>query len=151
MKKVLLSISILLFTFSMSLFAAEVKHINNEELKKLIQQDAPVIDVRATSEWKKTGVIEDSHLLMFYDERGNYQLEQWLKEVAQISDKDKPIVLICHTGVRSKQLAKYLNKVAGYNQVYNVKRGIVDWIKKANPVVAPNNKVLNKNDSDVTY
>jgi len=137
MKKVSLLISLLIFSFSTSLFAAGVKHIDNEELKKLIEQGAPVIDVRATSEWEKTGVIEDSHLLMFYDEDGKYELDTWLSDVAEISNKEEPVILICHSGVRSKQLAKYLNKVAGYNQVYNVKRGIVGWIKKDNPVVAP--------------
>lgn len=150
MKKVLLIISIFLFSFSSSLYAAEVKHIDNEELKDLIEQGAVVIDVRATSEWKKTGVIKDSHLLMFYDEKGNYKLDAWLNDVAQVADKDEPVILICHSGTRSKQLAKYLNKVAGYGQVHNVKRGIVNWIKKDNPVVAPSENTISINKLEVT-
>ncbi len=150
MKNILIFINLLLLTFSASLFAAEVKHINNEEIKKLIESGAPIIDVRATSEWKKTGVIEESHLLMFYDEKGNYELDKWLEDVAQVSDKNKPVVLICHSGVRSKQLAKYLNKVAGYTQVYNAKGGIVDWIKKEQEVVAPDAEDISKYNKVVT-
>ena len=43
-----------------------------------MQQGVEVIDVRTTSEWKKTGVVEGSHLIMFYDEKGKYDLNSWL-------------------------------------------------------------------------
>lgn len=119
-------------------FAGEVKDINNQDLKELIQQGVAVIDVRATSEWQQTGIVEGSHLIMFYDEQGKYDLNNWLNEVSRVANKDELVVLICHSGSRSKQLAKYLTKVAGYNEVYNVQRGIAHWIKKNNSVVAPN-------------
>ena len=117
------------------MYAGEVQHIDNKTLKDLMLQDVPVIDVRTTSEWKETGIIESSHLLMFYDEKGKYDLEKWLADVEAIAGKDSPVILICHSGSRSKQLAKYLTKVAGYEKVYNVKRGIHYWIKKNNNVV----------------
>ena len=117
-------------------FAGDVSHIDNEELKTLIERDVPVIDVRATSEWHETGVIEGSHLMMFYDEKGQYDLNKWLQDLSSITSRDKPVVLICLTGSRSRQLSKYLTKVVGYEEVYNVKRGIADWIKKDNPTVS---------------
>ena len=64
-------------------------------------------------------------------------LNSWLAKVANVAEKDKPVILICHSGGRSKQLANYLTKVVGYKSVYNVKKGIVYWIKKNNPVVMP--------------
>lgn len=126
------------FFISFSLYAAEVIHIDNADLKELIDQGVPVIDVRATSEWKETGVIDGSHLMMFYDETGKYDLDAWLNLLSAVATKEKPVILICHTGSRSHQLARYLNKVVGYNEVYNVKRGIANWIKQDNPIVVPN-------------
>ncbi len=103
-----------------------------------MESGVAVIDVRAPSEWNKTGVVKGSHLLMFYDDNGKYDLNNWLKNVAEIANKDEPVVLICHSGGRTKQLSKYLTSVVGYKEVYNVKRGIAHWIKKKNSVVMPN-------------
>ncbi len=128
---------IIILLLSQPVFATEVTHVDNKELKVLMQQGVPVIDVRATSEWHDTGVIEGSHLLMFYDEQGKYNLDAWLMEIAQIADKNRPIALICLSGSRSHQLARYLTKVVGYEKVYNVKKGIGYWIRKNNPVVKP--------------
>jgi rhodanese-related sulfurtransferase len=75
---------------------------------------------------------------MFYDDRGKYDLNAWLEGVAEIASKEEPLILICHSGGRTKQLGKYLANVAGYQEVYNVKRGIAYWIKKNNSVVMPN-------------
>ncbi len=126
---------IILIICTSVLHAGEVLNIDNKTLKELMQNDVPVIDVRTTTEWKETGVVKGSHLLMFYDEKGKYDLDKWLADVAEIADKNQPMILICHSGSRSKQLAKYLTKVEGYEKVYNVKRGIQSWIKKNNHVV----------------
>ncbi len=129
------------FLISFSLYAAGVKQIDNVELKELIGQGVPVIDVRATSEWQETGVIDGSYLMMFYDETGKYNLDAWLSQLSVVASKDKPVILICLSGSRSHQLARYLNKVLGYIEVYNVKRGIAYWIKQDNPIIAPNSSL----------
>lgn len=135
MKKIL--VFSILFLVSFSLYAAEVEHIDNETLKELGEQGVAIIDVRATSEWKDTGIIEGSHLMMFYDEQGKYNLDEWLNKLSTAAEKNEPVILICRTGSRSRQLAKYLTKVVGYEEVYNVKKGIVHWIKQNNPIVEP--------------
>lgn len=132
---------LILLSFLLSLFsttnAAGVSHIDNKKLKELIEKDVPVIDVRTTSEWNKTGVIKDSYLMMFFDERGLYNLDKWLGALSKIANKKDPVVLICLSGSRSSQLANYLVNVEGYEHVYNVKRGIGFWIKESNPTVKP--------------
>ena len=135
MKKLLTLSVIFLLTYSSH--AAEVAHIDNVELQNAIDKEVPIIDVRTTVEWKETGVIKGSHLIMFYDERGKYDLEAWLDKVSIVANKDEPVILICHSGGRSKQLAKYLTDVAGYKDVYNVKKGIIYWIKRNNLTVVP--------------
>lgn len=127
----------MLMMITVTACADGVQNLDNRDLKTYMQDGVPVIDVRATSEWKKTGVVEDSHLIMFYDEKGKYDLNAWLANVANVANKDEPIILICHSGGRSKQLANYLVKEAGYQSVYNVKKGIAYWIKKNNPVIVP--------------
>lgn len=132
MKKILV-ISILFFV-NLS-HAAEVSHIGNKTLQNLIELEVPVIDVRTTSEWQETGVIKGSYLMMFFDERGQYNLDQWLEKLSTIAKKKDPVILICLTGSRSNQLANYLTKIVGYENVYNVKRGIEYWMKQNYPTV----------------
>lgn len=126
----------ILLVVATAVYANEVQHINNQDLDLYVQQGVPVIDVRTATEWQKTGIVEGSHLIMFYDEKGRYDLKAWLAKVENIAKKDEQVILICHSGVRSRQLASYLAKVVGYENVYNVKKGIVYWIKKSNPVVS---------------
>lgn len=132
MKKILV-ISILFFV-NLS-HAAEVSHIDNKTLQNLIEQEVPVIDVRTTSEWQETGVSKGSYLMMYFDERGQYNLDQWLEKLSTIAKKKDPVILICLTGSRSNQLANYLTKIVGYENVYNVKRGIAYWMKQNYPTV----------------
>lgn len=121
------------FLMSAPAYAGEVVNVSIQELKDLIEKGVQVIDVRTKSEWEKTGVVKDSHLLTFYDEKGNYDLDAWLADVARVANKDEPVILICHAGVRSRRLANYLVNKADYEKVYNVTRGIVGWIKAKNP------------------
>ena len=122
-------------SFSNLLFANAIQHISNEELNHLMQQGVAIVDIRTTTEWRKTGVIKDSHLIMFFDEKGIYDLNAWLEQVSKVASKNEPVILICHSGSRSKQLAQYLVNVVGFEKVYNVKRGIHHWIKQNNNVV----------------
>lgn len=114
---------------------AEVKHIDNIELQKLLKDKVTIVDIRTPEEWKETGVIEGSHLLTFFDKNGRYNVDNWLKEFAKISQKDQPVILICRTGNRTETVSNFLDKKVGYQHVYNVKKGIMEWIKAGNPIV----------------
>ena len=114
---------------------AEIIHINNGELKALIAEDVTLIDVRRNEEWKQTGVVDGSHPLTFFDKAGNYDAKAWLSDLSSIVPKDQPVILICHAGVRSKVIANWLSNGVGYQKVYNVKKGIEDWIDQGNPTV----------------
>jgi len=60
------------------------------------------------------------------------QLEQRLNGIAGY--KDKPVAVICHSGRRSAQAAKLLDK-AGFSAVSNVEGGMLAWQKAGLPVV----------------
>ncbi|HID46046.1 MAG TPA: rhodanese-like domain-containing protein [Chromatiaceae bacterium] len=133
MRNVLLLIMLLL---AFPAFSA-VTHIDNAELEKLVSAGVPVIDIRRAEEWQQTGVVEGSHLITFFDKRGNYNVPAWLEQLAPIADKDEPFILICRTGNRTGTVSNFLDRKLGYKKVYNVRKGITDWIAKGKPVVKP--------------
>ena len=68
MPRLLLSCCLLLAAFGAR---ADVVDIDNAELAKLAASGVPVIDIRTRPEWEETGIVPGSHLLTFFDERGN--------------------------------------------------------------------------------
>lgn len=116
---------------------AEVIGIDNEKLQELIDQGVPIIDVRLESEWQNTGVIKNSHLLTFFDERGSYDAQAWQDELAKVASPDEAVILICHSGQRSNVISRWLSEKQGYATVYNVTTGIVTWKKTGGETIAP--------------
>ncbi len=49
-------------------------------------------------------------------------------------DPEQDVVIICHHGVRSQQIAYYLQS-AGYENLYNLRGGISAWSHKIDPSV----------------
>jgi len=99
---------------------AEVAHIDNEKTAELLKQEIPIIDVRMEKEWKQTGIVKGSHLLTFFDEKGDYDFEKWKVELDKVAGKDKPFMLICAVGGRTMVISQFLDKVQGYSKVHNV-------------------------------
>jgi rhodanese-related sulfurtransferase len=117
LKKVFLS---LLFV-SISLFAS----IKNEEAsQELLLSNIPIVDIRTPGEWKETGLLKGSIPIMLFDEKGKYDLEDFLKKLNSAVDTKKPFALICRTGSRTKILAQFLSQKMGYD-VINIKSGIL--------------------------
>ncbi|NDV14178.1 rhodanese-like domain-containing protein [Crenobacter caeni] len=48
---------------------------------------------------------------------------------------DGPVVTICHHGVRSYQIALYLEK-AGFDEVYSLAGGVEEWANSVDPTMA---------------
>lgn len=112
---------------------AEVIHISSEELQSLISRGLPVVDIRVAWEWRETGVVPGSRKMTFFDDRGGYDAGAWLASLGRVADRDDPVILICHTGTRSRVIANWLSEGIGYKRVYNVTRGIDDWIRRGYP------------------
>ena len=116
---------------------AAVTNIDNAEFEKLISQGVPVIDIRRPEEWQQTGIVKGSHLITFFDKRGNYNVRAWLDKLAPIAGKNDPFILICRTGNRTGTVSRFLDQKLGYTKVYNVQKGITNWIAKGKPVTKP--------------
>lgn len=108
--------------------------LDNDALKAKIASGVPVIDIRRPDEWRDTGVIPGSHLITFFDMKGNVnpQFGALLQKV--VSDSNDEVILMCRTGHRSLTLSKYLSEQAGFSKIGNVEKGIVDWIKSGGEV-----------------
>ncbi len=120
-KKILL----LIVTLQAILFA-DFTSIGADDLKKLQAENVPVIDIRTPGEWKETGVIPGSHKIMFFDERGNYDVQKFLDALHKVApDKNKPVVLVCRTASRTKIVGDFLSKQVGYKKVKDLKGGIM--------------------------
>ena len=120
-KKILL----IIVTLQAILFA-DFTSISADELKKLQAENIPVIDIRTPGEWKETGVIPGSHKIMFFDERGNYDVQKFLDALHKVApDKEKPVVLVCRTASRTKIVGDFLARQVGYQKVRDLKGGIM--------------------------
>ena len=129
----LLLIATLLFSITVQ---AQVVNLSNEQLKQMMEQGVPVIDIRRPDEWKSTGIIPGSHLMTFFDARGKYDLDKWLAELNKIAGKNDKFILVCRSGNRTGQVSHYLDGKLGYTQVYHLQKGIKNWIRSGDKVVS---------------
>ncbi len=93
-----------------------IKHITTAELKNELQDKTKqFIDVRTPGEFKS------NHIRGFK----NIPLNQLSQKANQLT-KDKEIVVICQSGMRSQQGCKTLKKL-GFTNITNVQGGVSAW------------------------
>ena len=114
---------------------AEVIHIDSAELERLMAEGVVVIDIRRPDEWSRTGVIEGTHSMTFFDAEGNYDLRAWMSKLMPVATGDQKIAILCHSGGRSRPVSRFLHEDIGYWRVYNVRDGIAAWIAEGRPTV----------------
>jgi rhodanese-related sulfurtransferase len=97
-----------------------------------------LIDIRTPPEWRQTGVAKGAKRLdMLHPGGAPGFVADLLKQVN--GDRNAPIGLICRTGNRTSQVARYL-EAQGFTQIYNIKEGMVGsaagpgWMKRGLPV-----------------
>jgi rhodanese-related sulfurtransferase len=93
-----------------------VRQISTSELKnELKDKNKQYIDVRTPGEFKV------NHIRGFK----NMPLHQLAQKSNELS-KDKEVVVICQSGMRSQKATKVLKKL-GFNKITNVKGGVSAW------------------------
>ena len=127
-------VKLICFLFVTTFSFADVVNITNEQILKLSKSNIPIVDVRRNSEWHQTGVVPNSILLTFFDKNGNYNFEEWYKKLRLNINEEKPIILICRTGRRTKIIAEMMDKKLD-NVFYNAKDGITSWIDAKLPII----------------
>lgn len=90
-----------------------VKSISTAELKNVLNdQDKVFVDVRTPAEYKGRSIKQFKNIP--------------LGSSFDILPKDKEIVVICQSGMRSSNACKQLKKI-GYERVTNVRGGMSAW------------------------
>lgn len=110
-------------------FNAQEKHysqIGSKEFHAAVDQEKiTLIDVRTRGEFENGHIPESGQL--------NYYALDFKKKLLLLP-KDQPIYLYCNTGFRSERAARILAE-NGYDQVYNLENGIMEWNLLDLPVV----------------
>ena len=64
---------------------------------------------------------------MFFDEKGDFNLESFLRQLNMAVKKDEQFALICRVGSRTGMVTEFLSEKLGY-KVINLKGGIMKMI-----------------------
>jgi rhodanese-related sulfurtransferase len=97
----------------------------SEFSSKVTQAGVITLDVRTPGEFNE-GHIEGALLVDF--QSGNFE-----NEIASL-DKSKTYAVYCRSGSRSGQAVKVMSD-AGFNSVYNLSGGVIDWAGAGLPLV----------------
>jgi rhodanese-related sulfurtransferase len=92
----------------------EPREVSREEARKMVEEGAQLVDVRADHEWEAGHIEGATHV----------PLPDLPQRTAEI-DKDRPVVVYCRGGNRSAMAAAALTE-AGYDAV-KMTEGIVGW------------------------
>lgn len=115
----------LLIAFNLFL-QADFQSIDAKTMQNLHNIGAPIIDIRTPQEWKETGVVKDSHKIMFFDENGDYDIPKFMKKFQEVvRDKNQPFIIVCRTASRTKVVGYFLSKEVGYTRVKELDGGVV--------------------------
>ncbi|MBG6235034.1 rhodanese-related sulfurtransferase [Pedobacter sp. CAN_A7] len=100
-----------------------MKEVTVQELKQKIdnKEDFQLIDVRETFEYETSNLNGE-----------NIPLGGLLIEADKIS-KDKPVIMQCRSGKRSAAAVMQLEQMLGFDNLYNLKGGILAWQEAYDP------------------
>lgn len=102
-----------------------MRTLTPEQLKPLLDAGQVVLlDVRQRAEWDFVRLPESTLIPL-----------NELQERASELDRGKPIVVVCHHGVRSEQAARWLEK-NGFEDVGNLAGGLEAWATEVDPSMA---------------
>lgn len=99
-------------------------------VEKMIDDNIIMIDVRRKEEFKRTGVIRNAHLLTFFDEFGEYDIKNWMKEFDKlVTSKEQTFILICAHANRTKVIGNFLIE-QGYKNTAHLFGGMALWTQE---------------------
>ena len=93
--------------------------VSTREARRLVSQHALLLDVRSRAEYAE---LHAAGAL-------NVPVEELRRRTAELGGRARPIVVYCHTGVRSG-VAVYLLRKAGFTAVYNL-GSLGRWFREA--------------------
>lgn len=94
----------------------------DEALRRAEAGELLIVDVRSPLEWRRTGLPAGAAPVTIHNSGGP---EAFLREVeaAVGGDRDRPVALICASGVRSRAAQSFL-AARGFTHVYDIAEGM---------------------------
>jgi rhodanese-related sulfurtransferase len=99
----------------------ETREVSREEARKLVDDGAQLVDVRAEHEWEAGHIAGATHI----------PLAELAERTGEI-DEDRPVVLYCRGGTRSTMATDALAE-AGFDAA-KLSEGIVGWAEADLPL-----------------
>ena len=102
-----------------------MKEVTVSELKKMMDDkvDFQLLDIREVHEYEEANLGGDL-----------IPMGEVVDNLSKIS-KDKTVVVHCRSGARSTAVVNLLESQFGYNNLYNLKGGIIAWKNEINPAM----------------
>jgi len=125
MKKVIASLAVVVLLAGCSSSPSATDLSVSEFTGKVAERGIVTLDVRTPGEFNE-GHIEGAQLIDF--QSGNFE-----NEIAAF-DKSKTYAVYCRSGNRSGQAVKVMRE-AGFNNLYNLNGGVIDWANAGLPLV----------------
>ena len=88
------------------------------------REDAIILDVREQGDYAKGHIPNARHVPLSEFARRSAEMEKW---------KGQPLILCCASGGRSESAGAQLRK-AGFDKVYNLRGGMMEWEKAGQPI-----------------
>lgn len=112
---------VILYMLLMSVFGQRLRgylSASPSEATMLInREDAIVVDVRESNEFKSGHIVNSIHIPLSY-------LKDRLADLDK--HKSKPVIVACRSGHRSGQACSLLKK-NGFENIYNLSGGVMAW------------------------
>ena len=124
-----MKILLIIFVLFTKFVNAEVIDINNREFSNLIEKEIKIIDVRTPNEWKSTGIIKGSFLISLLNKDKKFIFKDWYEMFNNKFGSNQSIIFICASGVRSNYISHLVKKKKPDLVIYNLKKGINNWIR----------------------
>lgn len=105
-----------------------------ESVQIFNHEDALMLDVREDSEYKDGHILDSKHIPLG-------KLEERLDELEMY--RQKPIIVSCRSGHRSASACAKLRK-KGFENLYNLKGGVMAWQNAGLPLQKPTKKKKRK-------
>lgn len=117
--------------FSLGMWActgkdAKYKNLTSGQFEQLIKDTSiQLVDVRTLAEHMEGHIPGSLNI--------NVQDKEFASCVDDLLDKNRPIALYCRSGRRSRKAAELLIE-KGYQKVYNLDKGILNWMEEGREV-----------------
>lgn len=116
--------------FIKDIFMNKLVDLQPRIVEKMINDNIVMIDVRRPDEWVRTGVIKNAHLITFFDEFGDYDIEKWMAEFEKlVTSKEQTFVLICAHANRTRNIGNFL-LAQGYKNTAHLYGGMALWMQE---------------------